>query len=64
MSDAPETRPARSLASAYFLGAVFVAVVMVLWLRGLGRLVVPALLVGVVVYGVYRFLRLLRAPVD
>jgi len=35
-----------------------------LWLRGMGRLLIPALLLGLVGYGVYRFVQLVRAPLD
>jgi hypothetical protein len=64
VSGAPEPSTGRALGSAYFLGAVFVGFVVLLWLRGLGRLMVPALLIGGVVFGVYRFVKLVRAPVD
>lgn len=65
MSDAPK-RPATGgrLASGYFLGAFAVAVCALLWLRGLGRMMIPLLLIVAVVYGLRRFIRLLREPVD
>ena len=54
----------RSVGSAYFLGFIFCAFLCLLWLRGLGRLLIPAILIGLVLYGVYRFVQLVRAPVD
>jgi hypothetical protein len=53
-----------SLGSAYFLGFIFFAFLVLLWMRGLGRLLIPAILIGGVIYGVCRFVRLVRAPVD
>lgn len=64
MSGGADSPRGQTLGSSYFLGAVFVAFVVLLWLRGLGRLIVPALLVGGVAFGVYRFVKLVRAPVD
>lgn len=64
MSDAPEQPSGRSLGSAYFLGVVAVGFVILLWMRGLGRFLVPVLVIGGVVYAVYRFVKLVRAPVD
>ncbi|MCK5944936.1 MAG: hypothetical protein KAI24_23310 [Planctomycetes bacterium] len=56
--------PGRRLGSAYFLGIVFAAFAILLWLRGMGRLLIPAILIGLVCYGIYRFVQLVRAPVD
>jgi hypothetical protein len=64
MSDARGGRQGAGLGSAYFLGFAFAAFAVLLWLRGMGRLLVPALLIGLVVYGVYRFVQLVRAPLD
>lgn len=64
MSDAPDKRSARSIGSAYFLGVVFVGFLILLWMRGLGRLMIPLLLIGAVCYALYRFVKLIRAPVD
>lgn len=64
MSGAPDRPPRSALGSTYFLGAVFVGFVILLWMRGLGRLLVPVILFGAVAYGVYRFVKLVRAPVD
>lgn len=52
------------MGGAYFLGFFFAALAVLLWLRGLGRLLLPLALVCGVVYGVRRFLRVVRAPVD
>ncbi len=64
MSGARGSTPGLSLGSAYFLGFVFAAFAVLLWLRGMGRLLIPALLLGLVGYGVYRFVQLVRAPLD
>ena len=52
------------LASGYFLGFIFFALAMLLWLRGLGRLILPAALLSVIVYGLYRFVEKVREPID
>lgn len=54
----------QALGSAYFLAFVFFAFAMVLWLRGLGRLLLPAGLIALVGYGVYRFVQKVREPLD
>lgn len=59
---APSPSPPR-LAAGYFLGFVFFALAVALWLRGLGRLLLPLLLVGGVAYVVVRVVRAIRAPV-
>ena len=65
MSRAREgSRRGGSLGSAYFLGFVFTGLGILLWLRGLGRLLLPLFLIGAAVYGVRRLLQLVRAPVD
>ncbi len=56
-------RPQR-LAAGYFLGCVFFAFVVFAWLRGAGRLMIPLLLAGLVGYGIVRFVRKVREPVD
>ena len=38
-----------------FLGVVAVGFVILLWMRGLGRFLVPLLVIGGVVYAVHRF---------
>jgi len=53
-----------SIGSAYFLGVVFVGFVILLWMRGLGRLLIPLLLIGGLAYALYRFVKLIRAPVE
>lgn len=61
-------RPARSaaqrIAAGWFLGFFLVAALIVAWLRGAGRIAIPLGLALLVAYGVTRFVRLLRAPVD
>jgi len=65
VSDAPDKPDSgRSLGSAWFLGVVCAAFAVLLWLRGLGRVLIPVALIGLVVFGVYRFVQLVRAPVD
>lgn len=54
----------QGLAGAYFLGFVFFVLAVLLWLRGLGRLVLPALLLGLVMWGAWRFVQKVREPVD
>jgi len=54
----------QSLAGAYFLAFAFFALASLLWLKGLGRLVLPALLIGLVAYGVHRFIKKVREPID
>lgn len=58
-----EPRP-QALGSAYFLAFVFFALAVLLWLRGFGRLLLPALLIGLMVYGIWRFVQKVREPVD
>jgi hypothetical protein len=52
------------LGSGYFLGFIFFALAALLWLRGLGKLILPVLLLGAIAYGVCRFIKLVREPVD
>ena len=54
----------KKLASGYLLGFLFFALAALLWLRGLGRLVVPALIIALVAYGVYRVVQKVREPLD
>lgn len=56
--------PGQRLAATWFLGCVAFAVVVFLWLRGAGRLLVPLLLIGGVAYAVNWFVRKVREPVD
>lgn len=58
----PPTR--RKLGSAYFLGFFVFALMVLLWMRGLGRLLIPVLLIGAALYGVSRVIRKVREPVD
>ena len=50
------------LAAGWFLGAVFFAFVAFAWLRGLGRFLIPALLLAAFGYGVMRVVRKIREP--
>ena len=50
MSDAPEQPSGRSLGSAYFLGVVAVGFAILLWMRGLGRFLVPLLVKALLSY--------------
>jgi hypothetical protein len=50
------------LAAGWFLGAVFAAFVVFAWLRGLGRFLIPALLLAACGYGVMRVVRKIREP--
>lgn len=52
------------LASAYFLAFIFFLLAVLLWLRGMGRLLLPAALLAVVGYGAYRIIKKIREPVD
>ena len=54
----------RKLAGGYFLGFIFFLLVLLLWLRGMGRLLLPAMILGVIGYGVYWFVQKVREPVD
>lgn len=54
----------KRLASGYFLGFVFLAFVALLWLRGAARFILPALLVGGLMYAANRFWQKVREPVD
>lgn len=58
----PPPRPAARLAAGYFLGLAVVALVIFLWLRGAGRLLIPMLLLVAVGYGVVRIGRKIREP--
>ena len=61
MTEPPRTSPQR-MAAGYFLGCAAVALVILLWLRGAGRFVVPLLLAFLVAVLVTRIVRALRAP--
>lgn len=57
-------RGAGRLGSTYFLGFFAVFALLVLWLRGTARLLVPVMIVGTVIYGLMRLVRAIRRPVD
>ena len=61
MTEAPRASPQR-IAAGYFLGCAAVALLILLWLRGAGRFVVPLLVAGLVALLVTRIVRALRAP--
>ena len=61
MSETPKTPPQR-LAAGYFLGFGVVVLVILLWLRGGGRFVLPLLAAGLIAVLVTRIVRALRAP--
>ena len=52
------------LGSAYFLAFLFFLLAVLLWFRGMGRLLLPAALLAVVGYGAYRIIKKIREPVD
>ena len=61
MTETPRTPPQR-LAAGYFLGFFGVVLVILLWLRGGGRLVLPLLAAGLIALVVTKIVRALRAP--
>ena len=61
MTETPKTSPQR-MAAGYFLGFGAVVLVILLWLRGAGRFVLPLLAAGLVAVLVTRIVRALRAP--
>jgi hypothetical protein len=50
----PSPRSAQRIAAGYALGAAFVLLLVALWIRGAGRLIVPLLLAGAAWLGVAR----------
>ena len=50
------------LAAGWFLGAVFFAFVLFAWLRGLGRFLIPVLLLAAFGYGIRAVIRKIREP--
>ncbi len=58
------TKQRFSLASGYFLGFFFFLLAMLLWLRGMGRLLLPAALLGLIGYGLHRIIKKIREPLD
>ncbi|MEO6596617.1 MAG: hypothetical protein ABIP94_17860 [Planctomycetota bacterium] len=61
MTDAPHVS-GQSLAASYFLGFCFVAFCVALWLRGAGRFLLPALVIGGIGWVVVRVVRKVREP--
>lgn len=60
MTEAP--RPPQRIAAAWFLGAMFVVLLVVAWLRGAGRFVLPLLLAALVGVLVVRIVRAVLRP--
>lgn len=54
--------PPQRLAASYVLGALFVLVLVVAWLRGAGRLLIPLLLIAAAVAIVRRVVRKIKEP--
>lgn len=54
--------PPQRLAAGYFLAFVFLAFAVLLWLRGLGRILLPLALVAIVVVVLTRIVRAIKAP--
>lgn len=61
MSGAPQ--PGRT-AAGWFLGLAGIALFVLLWLRGVGRLLVPVLLAVLAGYAVVRVVRVILRPVE
>ena len=57
------SEPRSSLASGYFLAFCFFLLAMLFWLRGMGRLLLPAAMLGLVGYGIHRFIKKVREPI-
>ena len=63
MTAAPSPQvPPRRLAASWFLGFVFVAIAVAIWLRGGGRVLLPLLLIAIVVVVGARVARKIREP--
>lgn len=58
----PAAPPPQRLAAAWFLGVMAIALVIVAWLRGAGRVVLPVLLAGLVAFAVVRLVRAVLRP--
>jgi hypothetical protein len=52
------------LASGYFLAFFFFLFAMLLWLRGMGKLLLPAALLAVIGYGAHRIIKKIREPLE
>ncbi|MBL9076163.1 MAG: hypothetical protein JNL08_01585 [Planctomycetes bacterium] len=59
-----EVRRPQRVAAGWFLGVMVVALVIVAWLRGAGRFVVPLLLAALAGWALVRLVRAIRRPVD
>lgn len=58
------TDQSAKLGSAYFLGFAFFLLAVLLWLRGMGRILLPAALLALVGYGAHRIIKKIREPID
>ena len=58
------TPPPSRIAAGWFLGSFVAALLVFAWLRGAARVAIPLAIAALVVVGIGRFLRMLRAPVD
>ncbi|MBX3463173.1 MAG: hypothetical protein KF830_08375 [Planctomycetes bacterium] len=58
----PAAPPPQRLAAAWFLGVMALALVVVAWLRGAGRLLLPVLVVGLTAFAVVRLVRAVLRP--
>ena len=57
----PSVRP-QKLAASYFLGIFLVALAVALWMRGLGRFLLPIVIVVIVLALLGRVVKAIRAP--
>jgi hypothetical protein len=58
------TKQRDQLGSGYFLAFCFFLLAMLLWLRGMGRLLLPAAMLALVGYGAHRIIKKIREPLD
>lgn len=60
----PSSQPhPQRLVASYVLGALFILVLIVAWLRGAGRLLIPLLLIAAAVALVRRIVRKIKEPI-
>ncbi|MCC7159830.1 MAG: hypothetical protein IT281_09850 [Ignavibacteria bacterium] len=58
----PPAVPSPRLASGWFLGCIVVALAVLLWLRGLGRILLPMLFFAGLGYAAWRFVQKVKEP--
>lgn len=63
MSPEIKPLPPAKLAAGYFLAFAALALGVALWLRGMGRLLIPLLLVVLAIVVLTRIVRAIKAPV-